>query len=160
MRSKTFPLVRSELLGLFANRFTADRMYSRHIWKKLHHQVQLLLSQKRKTFSSIFIAFLESTQNFAHFDQNDQLHSLNISEVIDPDKCGYFNIRNVLFNNTLCQYTCLRITNTSGTCTTTLLSHFSVNLGQSELEKISLSHITSLRTLSQQVHCRSLEFLS
>ena len=34
------------------------------------------------------MAFLQSTQNFANFGRTDQLNSLNISEVIDPDKCG------------------------------------------------------------------------
>ena len=66
-------------------------MYYRHRWEKLDQQVQRLLSHKRRTFSLIFFAFLKSTQNFAHFENKDKLHSLNISEVIIPDKCGYFN---------------------------------------------------------------------
>ena len=57
----------------------------------------MLLSQKLGKFSGIFIAFLESTQIFAQFEKKDQLHSLNISEVIDPYKCGYFNARKLLF---------------------------------------------------------------
>ena len=65
--SKTSPLVRFEILGLFANSFTADRMYSCHIWEKLPQQIQMLFSKKRKKFSAIFIAFLLSTKNFAEF---------------------------------------------------------------------------------------------
>ena len=34
---------------------------------------------KTEEFSSFFIAFSESTQNFAYFQKKDQLHSLNIS---------------------------------------------------------------------------------
>ena len=64
---KTSPLVRFEILGLFANSFTADRMYSCHIWEKLPQQIQMLFSKKRKKFSAIFIAFLLSTKNFAEF---------------------------------------------------------------------------------------------
>ena len=94
---KTSSLVRSEILGLFGNMLTADQMYSRQRWEKLLQQVQRLLSQKRKTFSEIFIAFLESTQNFPHFQEKDQVHSLNILEVIDPDKCDYFNAGKLLF---------------------------------------------------------------
>ena len=47
--------------------------------------------KKKRTFPLIFIAFLESAQKVAHFEKKDQLHSLNISEVINPDKCAYFN---------------------------------------------------------------------
>ena len=83
MRWKTSALVRFEILGLFGNRFTADCMYSRRRWEKLFQPVQMLLSEKRRLFSGILIAFLDSTQNFAHFQKKDHLHSLNISEVID-----------------------------------------------------------------------------
>ena len=57
----------------------------------------MLLSQKPKIFSENFIAFLESIQNSVSFENKDQLHKLNISEVIDPEKCGYFNARKLLF---------------------------------------------------------------
>ena len=43
-------------------------MYSRHTWEKLQQQVQTVLCQKQSTFSSFFIAFFSSTQNFAHFE--------------------------------------------------------------------------------------------
>ena len=93
LSSKASPLVRSEILGLFGNTLTAEHMYSRHTWEKFPQQTQMLLFQKLKTFSHIFITFFQSTQNFPHFQKKDQLHSLNISEVIDPEKCGYFNAR-------------------------------------------------------------------
>ena len=48
-------------------------------------------------FPAIFIAFLESKQDFAYFEKNDQLHSLNVLEVIDPNNCGYFIAHKVLF---------------------------------------------------------------
>ena len=91
MSCKISALVISEILGLFGNRFTADRRYSCHRWEKLPQQFRTLLSQKKRTFPLIFIAFLESAQKVAHFEKKDQLHSLNISEVINPDKCAYFN---------------------------------------------------------------------
>ena len=46
----------------------------------------MLLSQYQGTFSGNFIACLESTQNSVHFEKKDQLHRLNISEVIDTEK--------------------------------------------------------------------------
>ena len=97
MSSKISPLVRSEILGLFGDTFTAHRMYSPHSWEKLRQQVQTLLSQKWRAFSAIFFAFLESIQNFAHFENRDQLHSLNISEVSDQDNCVYFNAPKLRF---------------------------------------------------------------
>ena len=66
---KTSPLVRSEILGLFGNRFTVDCMYSRRQWQKVNPKFQTLISQKRRTLSEIFIAFLESTQNSAPFSK-------------------------------------------------------------------------------------------
>ena len=57
----------------------------------------MLLYQQLKKFSKIFMAILESTQNFAHFETKDQLYRLNILEFITPKKCGYFNGRKLLF---------------------------------------------------------------
>ena len=42
------------------------------------------LSKKPNTFCCFFIAFLECTCNFEHFE----LYSLNISEIIDSGKRG------------------------------------------------------------------------
>ena len=50
--------------------------------------------------SQTFIAFLRSSENFVHFEKKDQPHTLNISEVIDSEKCGYLNARKLLFQNT------------------------------------------------------------
>ena len=57
----------------------------------------MVLSEKQKTFFQNFIARLQSAQNSVHFKKKGQLHRLNISEVIDPGKCGYFNARKLLF---------------------------------------------------------------
>ena len=91
MSRKAYFLVRFDILGLFRNTLTPDDMYFRHRWEKLQQMVQTLLSQKRKTFFGISIAFFKATQNFADFENKERLHILNMSEVIDPDKCCYFN---------------------------------------------------------------------
>ena len=75
--------VRSEILGLFLDTLAADHTYSRHNWAKFQQEIQTILSQKWKTHSGIFIAFFQSTQNFAHLEKKDQFHSLSIREVID-----------------------------------------------------------------------------
>ena len=56
-----------------------------------------VIIKKKENISSTFMVFLESTQNFTHFQRKDQLYSLNISEVIDSEKCGYFNARKLQF---------------------------------------------------------------
>ena len=48
------------------------------------------LSEKPKTLPQIFIAFLESTLNFKHFEKNEP-HSLSISEVFDSKRCANLN---------------------------------------------------------------------
>ena len=84
-------------------------------------QVQTLLSQKAKTLSRPFIAVLQSIQNFTRFEKKDQRHSLDISEVTDPDKCVYFNDPNLHLYNTLRELTYSRVPNTAETCTPAFL---------------------------------------
>ena len=79
LSQKTSLLVRTERIWLFGNTLAGDHMYSSHTWGKVHQEVKTLLSEKRKPLSRISIAFSQSTQNFAHFQKKDQLHSLNIS---------------------------------------------------------------------------------
>ena len=46
------------------------------------------LSQKQKTFSEFFCAFLKSSLNFEHFQKKDDSHSSDISEITDSEKHG------------------------------------------------------------------------
>ena len=64
---KKSALVRSKILGLFVNTFTAEYTYSRRNMQTLTQQVHTPLSLKQKTFSGFFIAFLKSTWNGEHF---------------------------------------------------------------------------------------------
>ena len=48
--------------------------------------IQILLSQKKKTFSEIFSAFLKSTLNFEHFGKKDDPHSRCISQIPVSEK--------------------------------------------------------------------------
>ena len=47
------------------------------------------LSKKSKTFCCCFIAFLEPTLNFKHFEKKFEPHGLSISEIIDSERRGY-----------------------------------------------------------------------
>ena len=55
-------------------------------------QFQTLLSQKQKTSSGFFIAFLKYAWNLEHFQKKDEYPSLIISEIIDAEKRGYLNV--------------------------------------------------------------------
>ena len=54
-------------------------------------QFQTPLSQKQKTFSGFFIAFLKCALNLEHFQRRDEYPSLIISEIIDAETRGYLN---------------------------------------------------------------------
>ena len=114
-------LVRSKILGLFFNTLTVDHMYNCQIWEKFPRQVEAQLSSKPITFFKIFIAFLKSTWNFAHFEKRVQLHSFNISEVVDSEECDYLNARKLLFQNALWKSTCWGVPNTAEISTAALL---------------------------------------
>ena len=60
--------------------------------QKLPQQFQTLLSQKQKNFSGFFIEFLKCAWNLEHFQKKDEYPSLIISEIIDAETHGYFNV--------------------------------------------------------------------
>ena len=62
-------LVLWKILGLFVNTLTGDDKYCllyRDNWKE---PIQIILSEKQKTFFEYFSTFLKSTWNFEHFQQ-------------------------------------------------------------------------------------------
>ena len=62
-------LVLYKILRLFVNTLTAYDKYSRLNRNNLTQRIQILLSQKQKTFSRLFSAFLKSTLNFERFQK-------------------------------------------------------------------------------------------
>ena len=60
--------------------------------KNLRQQFQTPLSQKQRTFSGFFIAFLKRSWNLEHFPKKDEYPSLIISEIIDAERRGYLNV--------------------------------------------------------------------
>ena len=69
------PLVLGEILGVFVNILTVDGKYPDHDCQNLPLPIQMQLSEKRKTFSEFFVAFLESSSNFKHFETKDVGHN-------------------------------------------------------------------------------------
>ena len=55
-------------------------------------QFQTPLSQKQKTFSRVFIAFVKCAWNLEHFQKKDEYPSLIISEIIDAESRGYLTV--------------------------------------------------------------------
>ena len=60
--------------------------------QNLLQQFQTPVSQKQKTFSRFFIAFLKCAWNLGHFQKKDEYPSLIISEIIDAERRGYLNV--------------------------------------------------------------------
>ena len=85
-------LVCSEILTLFVNTLTTDEKYSRRNMLNFTQQLEALLSQKQKTFSGWFLAFLKCALNLEHFAKKDEYSSLVISKVIDSERGGYLNV--------------------------------------------------------------------
>ena len=77
---------------MFVNTLTADRKYFRSNMVNLKQQFQTQLSQKQKTFSGLFIAFLKCAWNLEPFQKTDEYPSLIMSEIIDAKRRGYLNI--------------------------------------------------------------------
>ena len=50
------------------------------------------LSQKQKTFSEFFLAFLKCALNLEYFEKKDEYSRLVISKVIDSERGGYLNV--------------------------------------------------------------------
>ena len=66
-------LVLCKLSGLFLNTLTDDDKYSLPYGDNLTQSIQILLSQKQKTFFEFSSAFLKSPLNFEHFQKNINL---------------------------------------------------------------------------------------
>ena len=62
-----------KISGLFLNTLTDDDKYSLLYNDNLLQPIQILLSQKQKTFSEFFSPFLKSTLNFEHFEKKINL---------------------------------------------------------------------------------------
>ena len=81
-----------EILKLFVNELTADDQYSGSNMQNFPLQFQTPLSQKQKTLSGFFIAFMKCAWNLEHFQKKDEYSSLIISEIIDAERRGYLNV--------------------------------------------------------------------
>ena len=79
-------LVLCKFLRLFVKILTDDEKYSLLYRDNLTQPIQILLSQKQKTFSQLFSALLKSTLNFQHSRKKDDPHSRCISQITVSEK--------------------------------------------------------------------------
>ena len=59
--------------------------YTVHNRDNLTIQIQMQLSEKQKTYSQFFTAFLKYRLNFKHFEKEDDSHSFCIFQVTDSE---------------------------------------------------------------------------
>ena len=71
---------------------TTDDKYSRRNMLNFTQQFEAPLSQKQKTFSRLFPAFLKCALNLELFQKKDEYPSLVISKVNDSERGGFLNV--------------------------------------------------------------------
>ena len=79
-------LVLCKISGLFLNTLTDDDKCSLLYVDYLTQPIKILLSQKQKTFSEFFCAFLKSTLNFEHFQKKINLIADIFRKLPSPKK--------------------------------------------------------------------------
>ena len=78
-------LLTCQILGLLVNTLAADEKYLVLHRDTLMILIEMQLSQKQKSFSQCFRAFLKSTLTFKHFEKKDHHHRFCIFEVTDSE---------------------------------------------------------------------------
>ena len=71
---------------------TTDDKYSRRNMLNFTQQFEAPLSQKQKTFSGFFPAFLKYASNLENFEKKDEYPRLVISKLNGWEKSGYINV--------------------------------------------------------------------
>ena len=74
-------LVLCKFLRLLVNTLTDNDKYSLLYRENLTQPIQILLSQKQKTFSHLLSSFLKSKLSFAHFQKKDYPHRRCSSQI-------------------------------------------------------------------------------
>ena len=79
-------LVLCKILGLFVNTLSDDDKYCLLYRDNLTQPIQILLSEKQKTFFEFFSAFLKSTLNSEHFQKKMTLIADVFPKLPSPKK--------------------------------------------------------------------------
>ena len=98
-------LVLCKVLRLFVKTLSDDGKYFLLYRDNLTQPIQILFSQKPKTFSELFSTFLKCPINFAHFKKKDDPHIRCISQITVFEKGDWIYICKIPFKRTLPQKT-------------------------------------------------------
>ena len=71
---------------------TTEDKYSRRNMLNFTKQFEALLSQKQRTSSRFFTAFLKYALNLEHLGKKDEYCLLDVSRIIDSERGGYLNV--------------------------------------------------------------------
>ena len=80
------------MLTLFFNTLTTDYKYSPRNMLNFKQQLEASFSQKQRTFSGFFMAFLKCALDLEQFEKKDEYSGLVISKVIDSERGAYINV--------------------------------------------------------------------
>ena len=84
MSWKKYAIVWSENLTLFVNTLTTDYKYSRRNMLNFSQQLEAPFSQKQKTFSGFFIAFLKFALNLKHLEKKMSILAELFAKLLTP----------------------------------------------------------------------------
>ena len=121
-------LVLCKLLRSFVKTLTDDEKYCLLYRDNFTQPIQILLSQKQKTFSDLLTAFLKSILNFTHFRKKDDPHSRCISQITVSQKGDSISVCGIPFERSLPQKTWQKGPQTFEICTTLSLPYFFIPL--------------------------------
>ena len=140
-------LVLQKILRLFVNTLTADDKYSLLNVNDLTQPIQILLSQKEKTFSQFLATFLKSTLNFAHFQKKDDPHSRFISQITVSEQSDQINVCKIPIQRSLPQQTQETDQKTVEISTTLALPQLLIPVSIIQLTKVYISAMQNLKTV-------------
>ena len=113
----------------------------------LAEQIQMKLSQKQKTFSEFFFAFLKSILNFKHLPKKDDPQSWCILENTRSRKHGLINVQNGVLQRTLRKRGRQTGRKNVAIWMTAPLKDFLMTVKVVPLEKLSFGDTQNLRTV-------------
>ena len=90
-----------QILGLLVNTFSADEKYPLRNRDNLTIPIQMQLSQKHKTFSEYFAAFLKFRLNFKYFKTKYDPHRFCICKITDSKTCSNKFLKSLIWENPL-----------------------------------------------------------
>ena len=140
-------LVLCKFLRLFVKTLTDDEKYCLLYRDNLTQPIQILLSQKQKTFSELFSAFSKSTLNFAHFRKKGDAHSRCSSQITDSEKGYSIYVCKIPFKRFLPQKTWQKGPKTVEIFTMLPLPCLLIPVNIIQLEKVYISAMQNLKTV-------------